>query len=185
MALPRLRAACLIAATALLGGCASQGTFPSLAPRAVEMEMAGPDQPLPPCAVGAGVAAAPEKPVPAPVADDPALRSRIGELVATARTGDTAFTATLDDLGSAIAGAGAAGSESWIAAQLALSRSEAARAPTATALADLTALALSKAAGPVSEADRQVLGSAIAEVETMSARQIAEIDRAKASISPA
>ena len=98
---------------------------PSLAPRASE-------------------AIDPRLPVERPLvvaAVTPGLRGRLAELVAQARSGDAAFETALGAAQRAAAAAGPARSESWIAAQMALSALEAARAPTARALSDVDALA--------------------------------------------
>ncbi len=145
---------------ALLGGCVTEGPFPSLAPR--------PDERL---AIEEPVREAPT------VADDPALPARIAALLGEARQGERAFDA---DYGPAVRAAGRSGptgSDSWIAAQQALSRVEAARGRTTDAAAELHQLALARAGQAMSAADRQALDDAIAEVDRLVADQQARIDR--------
>src|SRR5438105_2374541 len=117
-----------IAAAALLAGCTTKGPFPSLAPR--------PDERL---TIDEPVRAAPQ------IADDSALRVRINTLVAEARAGNAAFERDYDDAARTAARAGAAGSDSWMAAQQALSRVEAARGRTSDATAELHQLAVARA----------------------------------------
>jgi hypothetical protein len=161
----------LFAALALalpLAACASEGPFPSLAPRAVEKEEAP-------------VQAAP----PAPVAADPRLAALLAELRARAREGHNQFQGALPGVERAAASAGAAGSEAWVEAQLAVSRLEAARAPVVSALAELDALLLARSnqAAPTNDADLAALQAAVAEVQAMADRQDSDIDRLAASLS--
>src|SRR5205085_1897727 len=102
-----------------LSGCASPGgPPPSLAPRAAE-------------------AIDPRAPVVRPINDRPvdaALARRLAELVSQARSGDSAFRGQAETAQRLAAAAGPPQSESWIAAQQALSAAIDARAPTTTAL---------------------------------------------------
>ncbi|HEV2747767.1 MAG TPA: hypothetical protein VGW34_10780, partial [Allosphingosinicella sp.] len=102
-----------VIAAAWLAGCAAEGPFPSLAPRAVEQEPA----------------AEPPAPAAALTPSDPATAARIAELARAARDGHGRFEAALAAARPATARAGATGSESWIEAQLAVSRAQAARTP--------------------------------------------------------
>ncbi|HVQ09690.1 MAG TPA: hypothetical protein VMS43_14775 [Allosphingosinicella sp.] len=154
------RAALLAALTgALLAGCVTEGPFPSLAPR--------PDERL---TIEEPVREAPI------VADDPAVRARIADLLAEARQGNRTFEA---DYGAAARAArgGLVGSNVWIEAQQALSRVEAARGRTAAAAAELHQLALERADQPMSAADREGLDEAVAEADRLLAAQQARIDR--------
>src|SRR5256885_7622388 len=89
-----------------LSACSSPGgPYPSLQPRAAE-------------------AIDPRVPVERPMNDrpvTPALASRLAELVAQARSGDTAFAPAADQAEKLAAAAGAPQSEGWVAAQQALS----------------------------------------------------------------
>jgi hypothetical protein len=156
---------------ALLGGvaaCAAPGPYPSLEPREVERRYAAGD---------------PER-VPEPAPDLPALGGSVAELLAEGRRGDTEFERALAAATPLVARAGASGSESWIAAQQALSRAEAARAPTVRALADLDAYAVEQARkGPLSPGDRERVASASAELQEMADRQHAALARLRASLS--
>lgn len=147
-------------AAALLAGCISEGPFPSLAPR--------PDERL-----------AIEEPVrPAvAVADDPALGAQITRLLGEARAGDAAFDRDHAAAAQAAARAGAEGSDSWIAAQMALSRAEASRGRAADAAAELHRLALARADLPTSPGDAEALQAAVAEADRIVAAQQARMDR--------
>jgi hypothetical protein len=116
-------------AAALLTGCATgdMADYPSLAQRPIERQANVPPAPV--------TASVPE-PVSATLAE--AIRA----LASDADRGETAFQSALGEARSAgAAGRGAAvGSEAWAQAQLALSRAEAARAPTTLALAELDRL---------------------------------------------
>lgn len=130
---PRARLA-LLPLFALLGGCASgaQGDFPSLAKRPVEgtLTVAPPvDVPLPP---------------PPPATGD--LAARIAALVQAAEGGDAAFrgaSAAAETAAGSASGAGVS-SESWVVAHQAISRLDAARAPSTAALADLDAMLIAR-----------------------------------------
>jgi hypothetical protein len=166
LAFSRLSAA--LAAASLLAGCAPSGDFPSLAMRPVERDPA----------------AEPERPAPPQAPADPQLTGRIGELLAQVRQGETAFRAALPDAQRAARAAGGAGSESWIAAQQEISRLEAARAPTVTALAELDRLGIERGNMPTAGTDLQALLSANEEAGALAAAQRAEIDRLSGALSP-
>jgi hypothetical protein len=152
---------------ALLAGCAAEGDYPSLAPRPVERELAATDPAPPP-----------------PLPDDPALAGRVAALAAEAQRGEAEFEAALPAARSAVAGAGAAGGESWIEAQQALSRLEAARRATVQALADLDALALAEAdKTSLSGADLERLRAAVAALQAIADRQHDQIAGLQARLS--
>ncbi|HYJ52095.1 MAG TPA: hypothetical protein VEW04_02900 [Allosphingosinicella sp.] len=159
MTMPRPALAAL--AATLLAGCVSQGPFPSLAPRPAELEDWSEE---------------PVRAVPV-VADDPALSARIAALLGEARTGQRAFEAEAPAAERVAARAGARGSDSWLEAQQAISRLEAARGSTGAAVAELHALDLARASAPTSEADQAALKAAIEEAEAIAARQQQRIDR--------
>ncbi len=125
----------LAASVLLLAGCATGGEFPSLAPRTVEQ--LGFEEPIK---------------VDPPVEPDPALRSRAAALLAEARAGDGEFESAYARALPLVRGAGAAGSDSWIQAQEAISRVEAARAGTTRALAALDLLITEQSDDPVNDA---------------------------------
>jgi len=155
-----LRSFTPVAALAL-AGCVAQGPFPSLAPRPAEL-------------VDLSIEPVREDPV---IADDAALRERIAELVAAARTGWRDFQAELGPTERAFARAGGQGSDSWVTAQEALSRLEASRARTTTAAGELQQLSVARAERPTSPADRAALDSAIEETNALAARQQERMDR--------
>jgi hypothetical protein len=150
----------LAGAALLLSDCTTSGPFPSLAPRP------GEDLPI-------------EEPVrthqDAP--GDAALRRRIDALAAQAREGMSAFDAAYDTAAHAAAGSGAEGSDSWIAAQEALSRLEAARSRTADAVAELDQLARARADLPTSAGDQAALEAAIEAAGRIAANQQERINR--------
>lgn len=110
-----------------LSACLDRGEYPSLKPRAFEIEARDTTPPLPP--------------PPAPPAS-PEVVARTATLLEAARSGQTAFAAELERARPVIARAGAASSESWITAQEQLSGLDASRVATVTAMADLDALTL-------------------------------------------
>ena len=105
-----------------LSACAAPGgPYPSLQPRAAE-------------------AVDPRVPVVRPVNDrpvTPGLAARLAALVDQAPAGDASFQGAASAAERLAASAGAPKSESWIAAQEALTAAIAARKPTATALGDI------------------------------------------------
>ena len=155
----------LIPMLTLAAGCADRGSFPSLAPRAVER--LSNDEP---------VRAAPV------VAADPALRERIAELLRSARSGEAEFQSALSAARASVGLAGAAQSESWIEAQQALSRLESARAATVTALAQLDALSVERARVPTNAAEFEALLAAVESAGSLAAGQQAEINRLRSAL---
>ena len=159
----------LVLAIAAVAGCARPAVSPpSLAPRAVE-------------------AIDPRVPIPdggplAPV--DAALAARLAALVAEARSGDAAFRNAAADAERLSAAAGAPQSESWIAAQQALSIAVAARAPTTRAVGDIDELAATTIArtGFIAPADQQAIEAAAAEVARLASAQAARIDSIQARL---
>lgn len=153
--------------TLLVAGCATEGDFPSLAPRPVEQLSF--EEPIK---------------VDPPVAVDPALRGRANGLLAQAREGDRAFEAAYAQALPLVRGAGAAGSDSWLQAQEAISRVESARIAATTALADLDRLVAESSDDPVNDAlwaeIEQARGQSQAVIEDQSRR----LDAMKASVSP-
>lgn len=124
---PRPRLRHLLPIVLPLAGCAATGgDYPSLAPRPVEQ--------------GAAAPAAAEPPAAPPA--NPALPAETAAILAAADKGHAAFLAQLGSARAAIEAARGkeAGSEAWVAAQVALSTLDAARSPVLAALADLDAL---------------------------------------------
>ena len=147
----------------MLGACAAPGgPYPSLQPRAAEQ-------------------VDPRVPVERPINDrpvTPALASRLAELVAAARGGDGAFGPAMDRAEQLASSAGAPQSDSWIAAQEALSAAIGARSPTAQALGDIDALGADRLQGQggLAPADLAAVQAAGAEVGALDRRQAERID---------
>lgn len=148
---------------AALAACTSPGgPPPSLQPRAAE-------------------AIDPRVPIVRPVNDrpvDPALASRLAELIRQARAGDAAFRAAIEHAERLAASAGAPRSEGWVAAQQALSAADAAREPTGRALGDIDALGAERlqTQGGLAPNDLAAIRSAGAEVGAIDQRQAERID---------
>ena len=171
----------LVAALSVLGACAAQGPFPSLAPRAIERLDS--TAPAPPCLAAVQAPAQPQLPEPALVADDPQIAARVSELLGEARRGQSDFAAALTRANSSVARAGSQGSDTWLAAQSSISAVEAARARSSDAAAELDRLLLTRSEQPTSEADLQALRAAAEEMSQLQQRQQAELDRLRAGIS--
>jgi len=171
MTRPSLRPCLLLLclpALALLAGCAGNaGPFPSLLPRPIEKQLGEPGVP----------------PVVAPVPDDPEVAARASEFVAAAQAAHREFRAALPAAEEAVRRAGASGSESWLAAQQAISRVEAAEAPTLRALADLDRYAADRAkARPLSKGDLARLQDATAESQRLTDSEHADVARLQAAL---
>ena len=110
-----------------------------------------------------------------PAAADPALAGQLAGLVADARQGDAEFRAALPGARTTIGAAGPNGSESWIAAQQALSALESLRAPAAKAAGDIDALASERAAS-LGQTDLAALEAAAAEVHAIAEQEAAAIE---------
>jgi hypothetical protein len=154
----RIAAPLAVLLCASLSACESTGgPFPSLQPRAAE-------------------ALDPRVAVVRPMNDRPvtaSLAARLSELVAEARSGDAAFRPLAEQAERLAAAAGAPQSESWVAAQQALSAALEARGPTATALGDIDALGatmLQRQQG-LAPADLAAIQSAGAEAGAIDQRQ--------------
>ena len=174
------RALPLLLTAASLAACAAPGDTPSLTPRPMEYELSG--RPLPPCLAGAAVAPAPS--VEAPAVQDPQLAAQVKRLLGQARQGSSEFAAILPEAQRSAARAGAQGSEPWVAAQLALSRLEAARGRTVDALAEIEGLLLARSNAPGANAqDLQRLNAAAEEVQALAEAQEAELNRLSTGLS--
>ena len=152
---------------ALAAGCAAPGPYPSLAPRPSEKAYAEDA----------------EERKPTPQADDPALAGEIDRLLAEARAGARDFDSALPGAQRTAGSAGAAGSDSWIEAQQALSRLESARARTTAALADLDRLSVERtSAGTLGEGDSERLRRATEEMQALADSQADRLQRLGASL---
>ena len=160
----RMRQIAALPLLAALAGCAAtSGTEPSLAPRAAE-------------------AIDPRIPLPAesPIGTvDPALASRLDEVLGQGRDGSRLFDAQVGAAEALASAAGPAQSESWIAAQQALSGLEGARAKTTAALAEVDSIASARIQSGVgmSPADLAAVEAASRELGAIAERQNATIDR--------
>ena len=156
-----MRRSLIIAAFALAACTRPGGPYPSLAPRA-------------------GEAIDPRVPIVKPLNDRPAgaeLVARLEALVAEARSGDAAFQPAAATAERLAQGAGPPQSESWIAAQQALSAAVAARAPTARALGDIDSISaqMLKSQGGIAPNDLKAIDGAAATVGAIDERQQALI----------
>ena len=160
----------LIIVIALAAGCStpSHGPEPSLAPRAAEA--IDPRLPI----------------VDAPPAGsvDPVLASRLQALVASVQAAAPGFEASEVEASRQAAAAGPMASESWIAAEQALSRLVAVYGATTQAAADIDALASDRLEHQrwINPADREAIAAAAAEVAAISEPQAAAIDRLKSKL---
>lgn len=147
------------AALALLAACTrpGMGPEPSLAPRAAE-------------AIDPRVAIPSDVPI---GSVDPALASRLSALVREAHAAAPQFAALREEADRVAAAAGAAGSESWIAAQQALSRAVAQRGVTARVAADIDEIAATRLKNQrwIAPADQAAMAAAAAEVTAISDAQ--------------
>jgi hypothetical protein len=152
----------LLAVAFLTTACAADGPFPSLAVRAAERVYAAGDP----------LQTTPEAP------DRPGLAGRISGFLAAAEEGEAAFAKAFYAARPVAARAGARGSESWLAAQQAISRVEAARAATTRALGDLDQFSAEQARqGPLSTSDYQQLTGATARLQAQADRQRQAVDQ--------
>jgi hypothetical protein len=153
----------------MLGACSSPGgPYPSLQPRAAEAI----DPRLQP------VRPMNDRPV------KPALAGRLAALVEQARGGEAAFAPAAAEAERLASAAGAPQSESWMAAQEALSAAIAAGRPTALALADIDALganALQTQSG-IAPNDLKAIQSAADEVAAIDQRQAKRIKAVQAQL---
>ncbi len=153
----------------LLAACSMPPTGePSLAPRAAEA--VDPRVPIP-----SDVVAGPA---------NPALATTIAELMAQVQNGDVAFQSVAQEAERRAAAAGPAQSESWIAAQQAISAMVAARAPVTKAIADLDALAATRlaATGGILPGDLAAIQAASTEAAAIGDREAALIERLQAQL---
>lgn len=138
--------------------CSSPGgPYPSLQPRAAELidPRLQPASPLN------------NRPV------SPALAAQLAGLVEEARSGSQAFAPLMTDAERLASSAGAPRSESWIAAQEALSAAIAARKPTALAQSDIDALGATalQNQGGIAPNDLKAIDEAAREVSAIARQQ--------------
>ena len=159
-----------LAASLLLmtAACAAPRGYPSLAPRAAEaIDPRGP------------LAA-----TPSPGTVDPRIAAALGQAVAAARGGLFEFERLSRAAEARSLGAGPARSESWVAAQQALSALVAQHGVTTRAAADIDAIAADRidATRWLVPATRAAIEQAAAEVGAINAEQTATIDRIAARL---
>ena len=149
----------------LVGACSTTGTGPrpSLAPRAAE-------------------AIDPRVPIPDTVPSGPvdaSLASKLETLVGQVQAGVPLFQARQAVAERLAGAAGPIASESWVAAQQALSQLVDQYGVTTRAAADIDALASARLEGQhwIKPADQQAIAAAAAEVAAISEPQAAAIDR--------
>ena len=153
----------------MLSACASPETnAPSLAPRAAE-------------------AIDPRVPVPDPVISmTPAagLVDQLNKLVSQALAGDQAFQTLIARAEELASAAGPKESESWIAAQQALSAAVAARAAVTAAVGDIDALGAARVQklGGIAAGDLMAIDTATARVGGIDSREAAAIDAIQARL---
>lgn len=158
-----------VSALMLVSACSTPpSTYPSLAPRAAE-------------------AIDPRVPIPNEIAVgpvDPALSSRLAALIDQAEAGDSAFRAAAETAERLSSAAGSPQSESWIAAQQALSAAQKARAPTTRALGDIDGLAATTLAtrGGIPAGNLAAIQSAAAAVSEIDRRQSERIEAIEARL---
>jgi len=160
-----MRRPVLLLTILLTGACSTaiSGPEPSLAPRAAE-------------------AIDPRVPIPGTVPIGPvdeALASKLDDLVGQARAGVPLFEARQANAERLAAVAGPMASESWVAAQQALSRLVDQYGVTSRTAADIDGLAASRLHGQhwIRPADQRAIAAAAAEVAAISNPQAATIDR--------
>ena len=146
----------------ILSGCAAKGDFPSLALRPIE-------------AKATGLLADPATKPQAAAPSDPALVARIGAARQAAMGSMPAFDGALATAQKAVTNAGAAQSESWIAAQMALSAAERTRDPVKNALADLDSILRTLMTERPSSPDLVLAQQAIRDAESVDAQQATEL----------
>jgi hypothetical protein len=122
----------------------------------------------------------PRLPVPEPVLStmpDPTLQRQLNALIAQAQSGDDAFRSAVPAAEKAVAGAGAAQSESWIAAQQALSALVGLREPVTRAAADVDALGAQRIQklGGLAAADLKAIQAASNRVRAIDEAEAAQI----------
>jgi hypothetical protein len=111
----------------------------------------------------------------------PALAAQLAALVDQARGGEAAFGPAAAEAERLASAAGAPQSESWIAAQEALSAAIAARRPTAIAQGDIDALGATalQTQGGIAPNDLKAIQTAAGEVASIAKAQTDRIDAIK------
>ena len=115
---------------------------------------------------------------------NPALSSRLSQLVAEGKAGAASFNGNVAQAEALTNAAGVAQSESWIVAQQALSGLEGARARTTRALSDIDAIAAQRiqSGAGLTLADQRAVEAASSELSAVGDRQAAIVDRLSARL---
>ena len=142
-------------AALLLVACVSEDGFPSLAMRPAERDLST-EEPVRPAVA---------------VPSDAALLQRLAALRQQAQAGDRAFAEAYGPAAAAVAAAGAPESDGWVTAQQGLSRLEAARVETTSALRELDHLALEQAGEATNDGDYAAILAARDAVEALAEAQ--------------
>jgi len=163
-----MRGLAILAVAITLAGCASSAAPPSLLPRPAE-------------------AIDPRVDVVRPMNDRPvnaSLAGQLAALVSQARSGDAAFGPAAAEAQRLATSAGAPQSESWIAAEEALSRAVAAKEATARALGDIDSLGGDRlqANSGMAPSDLAAVQQASAEVFAIDQRQSDTIKSIQAAL---
>jgi hypothetical protein len=163
-----MRAPPLLLLLALAGCSRAEIDVPSLAPR--PEEAIDPRVPVPEPAI--------------PTTADAGLVDQLDRLVAQAQSGDQAFQPLAERARQLAELAGPKESESWIVAQQALSAAVAARAPVATAVADIQALGARRiqALGGIAAGDLMAIDSAAARAGGIDSREASAIEQIQARL---
>jgi hypothetical protein len=165
----RLPSFAAIALGLSLSACAgTTGGYPSLAPREIEKT----------------AKTAVDEPPPAPrvlAPSRPERVDRIRGLVAKAQSSTARFAKAGSESGGAVLRGGAAGSDSWVLAQMALSRIEATRFPVTEALSGLDNIRRELLNEGLSE-DDAIIDDAVKAVEAINTAQQQEINRLSARL---
>lgn len=148
---------------------------------------AAPDHPLPSLSPRAAEAIDPRLPVGSSLPTRPAdaaLTARLQGLVNAAVQGDARFQAAAADAERLTASAGEPRSESWVAAQQAVSAAVAAREATTRALGDIDMIAATRLAqqGGIGAADLDAIAAAAARVAEIDSSQASRINRLQARL---
>lgn len=151
----------------LLGACASSGNYPSLAQRPAER------------AQGTFTPDTAEPAPPPPVAPSADLAARLAELRSQAEATHAEFVRAAPAAERLANAAGGRGSDSWAAAEVALSDLDSIRSRVAVALADLDALWVDSTleAGP-----REAIGATRTAVEALVAEEDAVLARLRGRV---
>lgn len=140
----------------LLAACTTPGDYPSLAQRPAER------------VEGTFTPDTAEPAAPAPVAPSPDLAARLAEAVSAAEATHREFQAAITGAERLAGAAGATGSDSWAAAQVALADLDSIRSRIALTLADLDTLWVDSTIEP---GPREAIGTARSTVEALVTRE--------------